>query len=54
MGEGLSSWLRRVGNRYRLQVEIGAVEKLPRMPGEYFLDDFVITTRGCDPAHTPL
>ena len=32
--------------RYLLQVRIGAVEELPRLPSEYFLDNFLITTSG--------
>ncbi|XSC47368.1 amidohydrolase family protein [Bradyrhizobium sp. RDT10] len=35
-----------IDNRYLLQVKIGAVSKLPRLPSEYFLDNFVITTAG--------
>lgn len=46
MGEGLPFWLQRIDNRYLLQVKIGAVKKLPRLPSEYFLDNFVITTAG--------
>ncbi|WP_315741992.1 MULTISPECIES: amidohydrolase family protein [unclassified Bradyrhizobium] len=46
MGEGIPFWLQRIDNRYLLQVKIGAVEKLPRLPSEYFLDNFVITTAG--------
>jgi 5-carboxyvanillate decarboxylase len=46
MGEGIPFWLQRVDNRYLLQVKIGAVSKLPRLPSEYFLDNFVITTAG--------
>jgi len=46
MGEGLPFWLQRIDNRYLLQVRIGAVEKLPRLPSEYFLDNFLITTSG--------
>jgi 2,3-dihydroxybenzoate decarboxylase len=46
MGEGLPFWLQRVDNRYLLQLRIGAVKKLPRLPSEYFLDHFVITTSG--------
>jgi 5-carboxyvanillate decarboxylase len=46
MGEGLPFWLQRIDNRYLLQVKIGAVEKLKRLPSEYFLDNFVITTAG--------
>lgn len=46
MGEGMPFWLQRIDNRYLLQVKIGAVKKLPRLPSEYFLDNFVITTSG--------
>jgi 5-carboxyvanillate decarboxylase len=46
MGEGIPFWLQRIDNRYLLQVKIGAVEKLPRLPSEYFLENFVITTAG--------
>ena len=46
MGEGLPFWLQRIDNRYLLQVRIGAVEKLTRLPSDYFLDNFVITTAG--------
>lgn len=44
MGEGIPFWLQRIDNRYLLQVKIGAVTKLPRLPSEYFLENFVITT----------
>ena len=46
MGEGLPFWLQRIDNRYLLQVKIGAVKKMARLPSEYFLDHFVITTSG--------
>ena len=46
MGEGMPFWLQRIDNRYLLQVKIGAVKKLPRLPSQYFLDNFVITTAG--------
>lgn len=46
MGEGLPFWLQRIDNRYLLQVKIGAVRKLPRLPSEYFQDHFFITTSG--------
>jgi 2,3-dihydroxybenzoate decarboxylase len=50
MGEGLPYWLQRLDNRYSLQVEIGAVPKMPRLPSEYFKDHFLITTSGvCSP-----
>jgi 2,3-dihydroxybenzoate decarboxylase len=38
--------LQRIDNRYLLQVKIGAVNKMPRLPSEYFKDNFVITTSG--------
>jgi len=46
MGEGLPFWLQRIDNRYLLQVKIGAVKKMKRLPSEYFLENFVITTSG--------
>ena len=46
MGEAIPFWLQRIDNRYLLQVKIGAVEKLRRLPSEYFLENFVITTSG--------
>jgi 5-carboxyvanillate decarboxylase len=46
MGEGLPFWLQRIDNRYLLEVKIGACEKLQRLPSEYFLENFVITTSG--------
>lgn len=46
MGEAIPFWLQRIDNRYLVQVKIGAVEKLPRLPSEYFLENFVITTAG--------
>lgn len=46
MGEGIPFWLQRIDNRYLLEVKIGAVAKLPRLPSEYFLENFVITTSG--------
>ncbi|MDG2989794.1 amidohydrolase family protein [Candidatus Synechococcus calcipolaris G9] len=50
MGEGLPYWLQRLDNRYLLQVKIGAVQKMPRLPSEYFKEHFVITTSGvCSP-----
>ena len=48
MGEGIPFWLQRIDNRYLLQVKIGAVNKLPRLPSDYFLDNFVITTAGIE------
>jgi 5-carboxyvanillate decarboxylase len=46
MGEGLPFWLQRMDNRYKLQVAVGATPKLARLPSEYFLENFVITTAG--------
>lgn len=46
MGEGLPFWLQRIDNRYLLQVQIGAVKRLARLPSEYFLENFFITTSG--------
>jgi 2,3-dihydroxybenzoate decarboxylase len=46
MGEGLPFWLDRIDNRYLLQVKIGAVEEMKKLPSEYFLNNFVITTAG--------
>ena len=46
MGEGIPFWLQRIDNRYLLEVKIGMVEKLPKLPSEYFLENFVITTAG--------
>jgi 2,3-dihydroxybenzoate decarboxylase len=46
MGEGIPFWLQRIDNRYRLEVKIGACGRLERLPSEYFLDNFVITTSG--------
>jgi 5-carboxyvanillate decarboxylase len=46
MGEAIPFWLQRIDNRYQLQVKIGAVSKLARLPSEYFRDNFVITTSG--------
>jgi 5-carboxyvanillate decarboxylase len=46
LGEGLPFWLQRIDNRYSLQVKLGAIKKLPRLPSEYFLDHFFITTSG--------
>lgn len=46
MGEGLPFWLQRIDNRYLLQVKIGAVKPLARLPSEYFLENFLITTSG--------
>ncbi len=46
MGEGIPFWLQRIDNRYLLEVKIGAVDELPKLPSQYFLDNFVITTAG--------
>lgn len=46
MGEGLPFWLQRIDNRYQLQVKIGAVKPLKRLPSEVFLQQFSITTSG--------
>ena len=46
MGEGLPYWLQRLDNRYLLQVKIGAVPEMPKLPSQYFRDNFVITTSG--------
>ena len=46
MGEGIPFYLQRIDNRYLLQVKIGAVPEMKRLPSEYFKDHFVITTSG--------
>jgi 2,3-dihydroxybenzoate decarboxylase len=46
MGEGIPFWLQRIDNRYRLGVEVCTNAKLARLPSEYFLENFVITTSG--------
>ena len=46
MGEGIPFWLDRIDNRYLLQVKMGAVRKMKRLPSEYFLENFMITTSG--------
>jgi 5-carboxyvanillate decarboxylase len=46
MGEGIPFWLQRIDNRYLLEVKIGAIDKLAKLPSDYFLDNFVITTSG--------
>jgi 2,3-dihydroxybenzoate decarboxylase len=46
MGEGIPFWLQRIDNRYALQVKLGDVRELPRLPSEYFRDHFTITTSG--------
>lgn len=53
LGEGIPYWLERIDNRYALQVKIGGVQKLARLPSEYFLDNFIVTTSGMNYA-TPL
>lgn len=52
MGEGIPFWLQRIDNRYQLQVKLGAVTPLKKLPSEYFLENFQITTSGVmtDPA----
>jgi 5-carboxyvanillate decarboxylase len=50
MGEGIPFWMQRIDNRYQLQVKLGSVKKMAKLPSEYFLDNFVITTSGvCSP-----
>jgi len=46
MGEGIPYWLQRIDNRYLLQVKLGAVRKLEKLPSDYFQENFVITTSG--------
>ncbi len=46
MGEGIPFWLDRIDNRYLLQVNIGALDRMEKLPSEYFMDNFVITTSG--------
>jgi len=46
MGEGIPFWLDRIDNRYLLQVKIGAIDKMQKLPSEYFLDNFLVTTSG--------
>lgn len=46
MGEGLPFWLDRIDNRYLLQVKIGAVREMAKLPSEYYKNNFVITTSG--------
>ncbi len=53
MGEGLPFWLQRIDNRYLPEVKIGAVDQLPKLPSEYFLDNFVITTAGASAFCSP-
>lgn len=46
MGEGIPFWLQRIDNRYELAVKIGAQQKLPKLPSQYFRENFIITTSG--------
>lgn len=46
MGEGIPFYLQRIDNRYLLQVKMGAVKALKKLPSQYFKDNFVITTSG--------
>ncbi|XXK58681.1 amidohydrolase family protein [Porticoccaceae bacterium nBUS_09] len=46
MGEGIPFYLQRIDNRYLLQVKIGAVKALKKLPAQYFRDNFLITTSG--------
>jgi 5-carboxyvanillate decarboxylase len=46
MGEAIPYWIKRIDNRHKLASRIGMAPKLARLPGEYFLDHFVITTSG--------
>ncbi len=46
MGEGIPYYLERIDNRYLLQVKIGAVKEMKKLPSEYFKDNFVISTSG--------
>jgi 5-carboxyvanillate decarboxylase len=46
MGEAIPFWLQRIDNRYQVQLKTNAVSRLPRLPSEYFLENFVITTSG--------
>ncbi len=49
MGEGLPFWLKRLDERYKLTSRVdttGRVKKLQKVPSQYFLDNFVITTSG--------
>lgn len=46
MGEGIPFWLDRIDNRYLLQVKIGAVPEMAKLPSEYFRNNFLITTSG--------
>ncbi|MBL8549019.1 MAG: amidohydrolase [Hyphomonadaceae bacterium] len=45
MGEAVPFWLPRLDNRYQAGVAIGS-PRLQRMPSDYFLEHFVITTSG--------
>jgi predicted TIM-barrel fold metal-dependent hydrolase len=53
MGEGLPFWRQPIDNRCLLEVKIGAVDKLPQPPRQYFLDYFVITTAGASASCSP-
>jgi 2,3-dihydroxybenzoate decarboxylase len=46
MGEAIPFWLQRIDNRYLLLVQTGVLNKMPRLPSEYFKDNFVVTTSG--------
>lgn len=46
MGENIPYTLARIDNRYLFEVEVSGVPKMKRLPSEYFLDHFVITTSG--------
>ncbi len=52
MGEGIPFYLQRIDNRYLLQVKIGAVKALKKLPSQYFRDNFVITTSGVSQSST--
>jgi len=53
MGEGLPFWLQRIDSRYLLEVKIGAVDKLPKLPSQCFLDNFLIPTAGASASCSP-
>jgi len=44
LGEGIPFFLKRVDTVYLMQVRFGAIDKLQRLPSEYFLNNFVVTT----------
>jgi len=46
MGEGIPFWFDRIDNRYSLQVKIGALDEMDKLPSQYFRDNFLITTSG--------